>query len=65
MLGYIPATQGSSGGQWKDAKCYVKTAKGNLYRYTIVKNRKYYFLNVRFLRNIIFYSDFNANRAIV
>ena len=38
MLGDIPATKGSSGGQWQDAKCYVKLAKGNLYKYTIMKN---------------------------
>ena len=38
MLGDVPATKGSSGAQWKDAKCYVKIAKGNLYKYTIMKN---------------------------
>ena len=37
MLGHIPATKGSSRSQWQDAKCYVKTAKGMPYKYTIMK----------------------------
>ena len=41
MLGDTPATKGRLGGQWQDAKCYVKTAKGNLYKYMILITLNY------------------------